>query len=358
MNVDTLTSLIDNFRSLTQAGSISPETVGSILQKIADALSQAVVEEAVRELQSWKAVVAALPNYIASLTPGEETATGLTMDADVVNLLTGTHALSNAFEIPKATEEHSGLMTAMTMRKFNGHSEDIMRNFSTINLVKNDVEHLEETVNTLQSQMSGINVSGSGVYDVKLGSSNAAYVYLNISKNDPDHQSISVSQLGIPPATSERAGVMTSDMFTTLNAVNMLSLAISNCVMDVQLGDEDVNSIYLRLFSNDPSTQSFEQTLLEIPAATSSRAGAMTAQMFQSLEFSRGVANTVANAVMDVRLGETDTNSVSLTVYNNNQASQSFQSTTLTLPTASATQAGVMTADMVQRIIALERKVK
>lgn len=285
MNVDTLTSLIDNFRSLTQAGSISPETVGSILQKIADALSQAVVEEAVRELQSWRTVVAALPNYIASITPGQETDTGgLMIDAEAVNLLSGTHALSNLFEIPKATEEHSGLMTATTMRKFNGHSEVIMRNFSNINLLRRSVEQIEDSVDTLAAQTS-------------------------------------------------------------------------NCVMRVQAGEADANSVILQVYYNDSASASVQLTPVEIPAATVTAAGVMTPQMLDSLNTARGIAKSVSNAVMDVQLGDSDANSVSLTIYNNSQATQSFQSTALVLPTASTTQAGVMTASQVGQLESLERRI-
>ena len=61
MDITTLTSLINTFRAETKQDSITPDSLGQLLQRIVNVLGQASETSAVQQITQWKNAITAGP---------------------------------------------------------------------------------------------------------------------------------------------------------------------------------------------------------------------------------------------------------------------------------------------------------
>ena len=61
INITTITLLISDFRALSQKDSISPESLGVLLQRLADLINSAASDE------EYKAIYNAFHNFVANI---------------------------------------------------------------------------------------------------------------------------------------------------------------------------------------------------------------------------------------------------------------------------------------------------
>lgn len=112
MMIDTtqLTQLISAFRVETEKESISPETVGSLLQNITDLLANASSSTEQQIFENWKAILSQL-NLVEDIGIGVEGVESVNIAISLRDLANGGHS-ARLFNIPSATPLRAGVMTA------------------------------------------------------------------------------------------------------------------------------------------------------------------------------------------------------------------------------------------------------
>ena len=110
--IDTtqLTQLISAFRVETEKESISPETVGSLLQNITDLLANASSTTEQQIFENWKAILSQL-NLVEDIGIGVEGVESVNIAISLRDLANGGHS-ARLFNIPSATPLRAGVMTA------------------------------------------------------------------------------------------------------------------------------------------------------------------------------------------------------------------------------------------------------
>ena len=144
IDITNLTSLITAFRNETEQGSISPETVGSLLQAIANLLSAATTEQEQSKLTNIYNNLLKMGNCLTNLAQGDADRNNVLADYAFFNPISGLHSAqrSQVF-IKQATTERAGAMRAQQV--------------IDLNATKKGVATLEEAVATINSQLTELN---------------------------------------------------------------------------------------------------------------------------------------------------------------------------------------------------------
>ena len=144
IDITNLTSLITAFRNETEQGSISPETVGSLLQAIANLLSAATTEQEQIKLTNIYDNLLKMGNCLTNLAQGDADRNNVLVDYAFFNPISGLHSAqrSQVF-IKQATTERAGAMRAQQV--------------IDLNAAKKGVSTLEEAVATINTQLTDLN---------------------------------------------------------------------------------------------------------------------------------------------------------------------------------------------------------
>ena len=136
IDTGTLTDLITQFRNTTAANSISPETVGSILQKIVDILATAGTQANLDIINKWHEAMKTAAPALTALSQGNADRNNVYLAARSVNLYTGAQADLTPIQIQQATTERAGAMRAQQDTDLNAARRDvadIKKQIQTIN---------------------------------------------------------------------------------------------------------------------------------------------------------------------------------------------------------------------------------
>ena len=136
IDTGTLTDLITQFRNTTAANSISPETVGSILQKIVDILATAGTQANLDIINKWHEALKTAAPALTALSQGNADRNHVYLAARSVNLYTGAQADLTPIQIQQATTERAGAMRAQQVTDLNAARRDvadIKKQIQTIN---------------------------------------------------------------------------------------------------------------------------------------------------------------------------------------------------------------------------------
>ena len=120
--VDTtsLTSLIKVFRAETSKDSINPERLGSLLQKIADALATAASISDIGASTELVTRLNKVGQVLTALSVGSDDTKKIKLSYNTVSIQTGeTASFPDAISIPSANSNKAGAMTAAHVRKLN-----------------------------------------------------------------------------------------------------------------------------------------------------------------------------------------------------------------------------------------------
>ena len=120
--VDTtsLTSLIKVFRAETSKDSINPERLGSLLQKIADAINTAASIADIGASTELANRLKAIGQVLTALSVGSDDTKKIKLSYNTVNIQTGASAsFPDSISIPSANSNKAGAMTAAHVRKLN-----------------------------------------------------------------------------------------------------------------------------------------------------------------------------------------------------------------------------------------------
>ena len=136
IDVTTLTQLITQFRNTTASNSVSPETVGSILQKIVDILATAGTQANLDIINKWHEALKTAAPAITALSQGNADRNHIYLAARSVNLYTGAQSTLSPIQIQQATTERAGAMRAQQVVDLNAARRDvadIKKQIQTIN---------------------------------------------------------------------------------------------------------------------------------------------------------------------------------------------------------------------------------
>ena len=127
MAIDTqsLTQIITDFRALQSKDAVSPESLGYILQRIADLLATAGTSETVTKIQNLLDGFKAAGQAITALSQGQSDRNHIYANKSTVNLATGAVASASELFIQQATTERAGAMRAQQVIDLNAAKKGV-----------------------------------------------------------------------------------------------------------------------------------------------------------------------------------------------------------------------------------------
>lgn len=125
IDIKSLSSLISEFRRLQAKDSITPESLGYILQRIADLLATAGTSETVTELRTLLDGLKKAGQAVSTITQGQSDRNHIYADKTIVNLATGAVSSSSGIFIQQATTERAGAMRAQQVTDLNTAKKNI-----------------------------------------------------------------------------------------------------------------------------------------------------------------------------------------------------------------------------------------
>ena len=151
INTSTITQLISDFRALSQKDSISPESLGVLLQRLADLINSAASDEEYKAIydafQNFVANIAAVPNALYKLEQGSADRNDILMNITTSHLINGvTMTLKDALFIRQATTERAGAMRAQQVADLNSTRTGLASLQKTVSSLSDVVGKLETTV--------------------------------------------------------------------------------------------------------------------------------------------------------------------------------------------------------------------
>lgn len=229
IDVNQLTELISAFRVETEKESISPETVGKLLQDIVDLLATASTDAERQILDDWKTM---LSQYVVVYDVAH--ATGM-VDMEHMFLTLKGRSLRNgatftsSVPLSAATDMQAGVMSA-------SHVQAIMSLQASLPQVRSAVTALQSTAQQHGWQLEAIQAAGYVVTDIKQGVGNATKIFLSLTKHDvrtgEDFPNLGTCQ--IAAATANQAEAMTAAHVTSLANAKTDITALQSAMRKVQ----------------------------------------------------------------------------------------------------------------------------
>lgn len=144
IDISNLTSLITAFRQETEQGSISPETLGALLQAIANQLQSATTDQEQSKLTNIYNNLLKMGNCLTSLAQGDTDRNNVLGDYTFYNVVSGIpSAQRGQVLIKQATTERAGAMRAQQV--------------IDLNATKKGVATLEDAVAQINTQLEELN---------------------------------------------------------------------------------------------------------------------------------------------------------------------------------------------------------
>ena len=291
IDTNQLSALVSAFRVETEKESISPETVGKLLQDILDLLTTASSDTERKILDNWKAL---LSQYTVVYDVAH--ATGMA-DMEHMFLTLKGRSLRNGASFTSsvplygATDLKAGIMTA-------AHVQAIMALQSSLPQVRSAVTAQQTTVQQHGWQLSAIQAAAYVVTDIKQGVGNANKIFLSLTKHDvrtgEDFPNLGTCQ--IAAATANQAGAMTAAHVTSLANAKTDITALQSAMRKVQGAATVVNGVQVFHIALDKvgimlmgynlatGEREIEHQSFYLAAASQYGAGVMTAQHVKQLD--------------------------------------------------------------------------
>ena len=144
IDISNLTSLITAFRQETEQGSISPETLGALLQAIANQLQSANTDQEQTKLTNIYNNLLKMGNFIVNLSQGDTDRNNVLGDFYYYDPISGVFSAQRGqVLIKQATTERAGAMRAQQV--------------IDLNAAKKGVSTLEDAVAQINTQLTDLN---------------------------------------------------------------------------------------------------------------------------------------------------------------------------------------------------------
>ena len=305
IDISQLSSLISAFRVETEKESISPETVGSILQDIADLLATATSETEHGIVTYWKDTVSQYGFIYDIEQRSVDDHNNVILGLKGRRMSDGS-AFTITLPIGPATRNRAGVLTA----------EDyaLLHNAGTsVEDIVDTVLELQDTVDAHSARLIAIGNANYVLQSLMAGNAHASKVIIGANKYNlaNGQQSTSTNMLTIEGATESAAGAMTAQQVASLNTAKSDINALKAAMQRVQGGGALMDGIQMCLAAADRlafeivgynlATGEHDVALqqLVLTGATTATAGLMTAQQVSQL-------NQLRNAVLssNSRIGQ------------------------------------------------------
>lgn len=146
INTSTITQLISDFRALSQKDSVSPESLGVLLQRLADLINTAAADG---DFTAISDALNAVPTALVSISQGSADRNDILMDVTTSNLVKGLQAsVKDLVFIRQATTERAGAMRAQQVTDLNNTRTGLAALQKTVATLSDLVAQLETTVST------------------------------------------------------------------------------------------------------------------------------------------------------------------------------------------------------------------
>lgn len=175
INISTISKLISDFRVLSQKDSISPESLGVLLQRLADLINSAASDEEYKAIydafQNFVANIAAVPTALYKLEQGSADRNDVLMNITTSHLINGiTMTLKDAVFIRQATTERAGAMRAQQVTDLNSTRTGLASLQKSHTELASKVSTLETTVSENGERLNRVadeaNYCSEGIADL------------------------------------------------------------------------------------------------------------------------------------------------------------------------------------------------
>ena len=150
IDVKSITQLISEFRKLQTKDSITPESLGYILQRLADLLATAGTSETINSIQKLLDGFKAAGQAITALSQGQSDRNHIYANKSTVNLATGAVSSSSGIFIQQATTERAGAMRAQQVIDLNN--------------ARKAVAEIQKILDVVQAKL-GLTAGNKGLYN-------------------------------------------------------------------------------------------------------------------------------------------------------------------------------------------------
>ncbi len=228
IDISNLTSLITAFRNETEQGSISPETLGSLLQAIANLLSAASTDQEQIKLTNIYNNLLKMGNCLTNLAQGDADRNNVLADYAFFNPISGLHSAQRSqILIKQATTERAGAMRAQQV--------------IDLNATKKGVATLEEAVATINSQLTELNGYLESLDSVVQANTD------NISSLTDDFSSFN-SRLGYVPF--HQGNIVIDASSITSPITNYLKFNMPDGHYNLIRGGQRIGQLYTYMYNN------------------------------------------------------------------------------------------------------------
>lgn len=155
IDVKSISQLISEFRKLQTKDSITPESLGYILQRLADLLATAGTSETVANIQKLLDGFKAAGQAITALSQGQSDRNHIYANKTTVNLATGAVASSAGIFIQQATTERAGAMRAQQVIDLNAAKKGVTDLQTQVRNIDSLVTKLQEAITGSASEVLG-----------------------------------------------------------------------------------------------------------------------------------------------------------------------------------------------------------
>ncbi|MGM9714350.1 MAG: hypothetical protein ACI4TM_11225 [Candidatus Cryptobacteroides sp.] len=157
IDVSNLNSLITALRAETAKDAISPDSLGSLLQKITDVIASAAKDSDVSDITNWKSLLSAISSCVTAIQQNLSDRNNIYLDLDTASLASGARqSLSGAVCIKQATTERAGAMRAQQVIDLNGCKSDIKSLQSSISSLQTSISELQSTDTSLSNRIASV----------------------------------------------------------------------------------------------------------------------------------------------------------------------------------------------------------
>ena len=290
IDITQLTSLISAFRVETEKESISPETVGKLLQDILDLLANASTDAERQILDDWKNMLSQYVVVYDIEDANMPAPNNMFLRLHIRNLGNGsTHTSSIA--LAPASETKAGAMTST-------HVQTLATLQSAMQQVQSAVNSLQSSIAQHGQQLFIIQSAGYVVTGIAQGNPHQSKVNLKINMHDvrTGEDYIFNESCQIAPASTEKAGVMTAAQVLSLNNAKTDITTLKSALRTIQNGlvfadgmqmrSIELNRVSFQLLGYNVVTgeRDVELNTIYLPAATANGAGVMSATHAKQLE--------------------------------------------------------------------------
>lgn len=168
INITTITKLISDFRALSQKDSVSPESLGVLLQKLADLISSAAADG---DFTAISNALNSVPTALVSISQGSADRNDILMDVTTSNLVKGLQASAkDVVFIRQATTERAGAMRAQQVSDLNNTRTGLAALQKSHTELASKVSSLETSVSENGEQLARVadeaNYCSEGIADL------------------------------------------------------------------------------------------------------------------------------------------------------------------------------------------------